>query len=458
MIRAAQIDIRERPATTGSLDDAMLAAHYAKVDADAAAKEQKRLDRDIERAIALSLQDCGASPATASFPKRGKGNDKAKAKACTAGLQDSSNSVAGKGAGVRAAAGRTGVSVAPLRTRRAPKMDGGRSPKRVRASNTTPTHHIPFVGATVKADWGPDYPDPETGSTIYTGTVIEYVHGEEKLPSKAVAKYAPTTEHGTVYHGWWKIEWSDGDINDNKLSDLMPKLDMAQPGPRNSQALIGCKVCKIGTAFNDNETDGTTPKLMVGSVTDYDPKRGRWTVMFQNAETDGLKQVTELVALPKLAFLFNPVVGLSYSDLSGGKFREGSITKYLGNVGDSDQVMWEASFAPIPSEGFAGATKRINESSIRAYTGALSLSTRRGPGGSSHKIDGDDGDASSSDDESYSLVLTTTEEGQTPNDLARIEGFDVDAFVKLNRVRLPSLGPNTPLKIGTGPLVLPKPK
>ena len=120
--------------------------------------------------------------------------------------------------------------------------------------------------------------------------------------------------------------------------------------------------------------------------------------------------------------------------------------------------MWEASFAPIPSEGFAGATKRINESSIRAYTGALSLSTRRGPGGSSHKIDGDDGDASSSDDESYSLVLTTTEEGQTPNDLARIEGFDVDAFVKLNRVRLPSLGPNTPLKIGTGPLVLPKPK
>ena len=124
MIRAAQIDIRERPATTGSLDDAMLAAHYAKVDADAAAKEQKRLDRDIERAIALSLQDCGASPATASFPKRGKGNDKAKANACTAGLQDSSNSVAGKGAGVRAAAGRTGVSVAPLRTRRAPAEAG----------------------------------------------------------------------------------------------------------------------------------------------------------------------------------------------------------------------------------------------------------------------------------------------------------------------------------------------
>ena len=146
---------------------------------------------------------------------------------------------------------------------------------------------------------------------------------------------------------------------------------MARPGPANSEALVGCKVCKIGTDFNDKQTDGTAPKLMVGHVTSYDPVSKKWTVIFRDPEAKGRRKlVTELVTLAKLELLFNPVVGLSLSDTSRGNVREGRITKYLGGVGAAGQEMWEASFAPISSEGLAAATKRLTEANFRAYIDA----------------------------------------------------------------------------------------
>jgi len=123
---------------------------------------------------------------------------------------------------------------------------------------------------------------------------------------------------------------------------------------------------------------------------------------------------------------------------------------------DSDQVAWEVTFTLNPSEGVAGTrTQRVTENNVRAYIRALSaLRPNQAP--YQPPLPALHGDDSDSGDDSESIILTTTEDGQTPSDLAKIEGFDVDAFVKLNRVKFPTLMPNTRLRIGTGPLVLPK--